>query len=316
VHPKVRLVQADNLYDLEHSPDGEAVNRGDAGDPFPGTSNRRAFTNSSTPNSKKYSGAASNIFVSSISDPGPTITATLKLLPDVITTVATTVAAASPGQAITVNNTVTNGSVAVGPFTVRFYLSRDAKFNDGSDALLGQRTIASMEAGATNSNARTVTIPAGTPAGIYRILVRADAGDALDENSEGNNLRATAPIIIGRDVSVTVATTAATASAGQRITVDNTVTNTGSVPVTTLFVVRFYLSTNDTFDAGTDVLLRTRRIDELPVGASDAKTSKVAIPPGTQGTYYILVLADARDALAEASERNNLRATAPIVIGP
>lgn len=317
VHPKVRLVQADNLYDLEHSPNGEDVNRGDDGDPFPGAANRRAFTKHSTPDSAKYSGATSNIFVTRISDPGPTMTATLKLLPDVITTVATTVAAASPGQAITVNNTVTNGSVAVGPFTVRFYLSRDAKFNDGSDALLGQRTIASMAAGATKSNAKTVTIPAGTPAGIYRILVRADAGDALDENSEGNNLRATAPIVIGRDVSVTVATTAATASAGQRITVNNTVKNTGSVPVTTSFVVRFYLSTNDTFEADTDVALKTRRIGGLPVGATDAKSSKVNIPTATPpGTYYILVRADGGGALAEASERNNVRATAPVLIGP
>lgn len=317
VHPKVRLVQADNLYDLEHSPDGEEVNRGDAGDPFPGTSNRRAFTKNTTPSSKKYSGAASNIFVTRISDSGPTMTATLRLAPDVITTAATTAAAASPGQVITVNNTVTNGPVAVGPFTVGFYLSLDTEFNEGSDVVLGERTIASMAAGGTNSNAKSVTIPAGTPAGIYRILVRADAGGALAEANERNNLRATAPIVIGRDVAVTVATTVAAASAGQQIAVTNTVKNTGSVPVTTSFTVRFYLSTNETFEGGADVPLKTRTIAELPVGASNAKTNPVTIPPGTPpGTYYILVRADAGGVLAEASESNNVLATAPVLIGP
>ena len=316
VHPRVRLVQADNLYDLEHSPDGEEVNRGDAGDPFPGTSNRRAFTKSTTPNSKTYSGAASNVFVTRISDSGPTMTATLRLAPDVITTAATTVAAASPGQSIAVTNTVTNGPVAVGPFIVGFYLSPDREFDDGSDLMLGVRLIASMAVGGTNSNVQTLTIPAATPPGIYRILVRADAGDELAEGNERDNLRATAPIVIGRDVSVTVAATVATASAGQQVAVDNTVKNTGSVPVSA-FRVRLYLSTNETLEDGTDVLLRTRTIAELPVGARSAKTNNVTIPPGTPpGTYYILVHADARDVLAEASESNNLRATAPILIGP
>jgi M6 family metalloprotease-like protein len=317
VHPRVRLVQADNLYDLEHSPDGEEKNRGDAGDPFPGTSNRRAFTKSTTPNSKKYSGAASNVFVTRISDSGPTMTATLRLAPDVITTAATTVAAASPGQSIAVTNTVTNGPVAVGPFIVGFYLSPDREFDDGSDVMLGARLIASMAVEGTNSNVQTLTIPAATPPGIYRILVRADAGDELAEGNERDNLRATAPIVIGRDVSVTVATTVATASAGQQIAVNNTVKNTGSVPITSAFRVGLYLSTNQTFEEGTDVALRTRTVAELAVGARSAKTNTVTIPPGTPpGTYYILVRADARGVLSEASESNNLRATAPILIGP
>jgi hypothetical protein len=43
----------------------------------------------------------------------------------------------------------------------------------------------------------------------------------------------------------------------------------------------------------------------------------VTIPAGTAvGTYRILVRADDAGVLTEASEANNLRATAPITIGP
>ncbi len=55
-HYKVALMQADGLRQLEAN-----ANRGDAGDPFPGSTGNSSFTGSSTPNSKSYAG--SNTFV-------------------------------------------------------------------------------------------------------------------------------------------------------------------------------------------------------------------------------------------------------------
>jgi M6 family metalloprotease-like protein len=312
-HPLVRLVQADNLYDLENM-----NNRGDAGDPFPGTSNRTAFTNTSTPNSKRYSGTASNVFVTAISASAPTMHATLSVgapvsNPDVRTTAATTAATAAPGAAITVNNTVTNGSIAVGSFTVRFYLSTDTSVN-GGDVSLGTRTIASLAAGAASTNAKSVTIPAGTAAGIYRILVVADSADVITESNETNNVLATAAIVVGRDLTVTAASTVTKASPGQSISVANTVRNTGSVNAGT-FSVGFYLSTNPTIGTG-DVSLGNRSVASLAVGATNSVAKTVTIPAGTAiGTYYIVVRADNGLALGEASETNNVLATAAIFVG-
>lgn len=56
-HYKVGLVQADGAKHLENN-----ANRGDGGDPYPGTAGNVSFTNSSNPNSQSYAG--SNTFVS------------------------------------------------------------------------------------------------------------------------------------------------------------------------------------------------------------------------------------------------------------
>jgi immune inhibitor A len=64
-HYKVALMQADGKRDLEHS-----VNRGDAGDPYPGSSNNRTFGATSNPNSNSYAHSDSCVAVAGISASG------------------------------------------------------------------------------------------------------------------------------------------------------------------------------------------------------------------------------------------------------
>lgn len=71
-HYKVALMQADGARHLELR-----TNRGDAGDPYPGSANRRTFDNGSTPNSKSYAGANTCVQVTQISDSGSSMTARL-----------------------------------------------------------------------------------------------------------------------------------------------------------------------------------------------------------------------------------------------
>ncbi len=72
-HYKTAVVQADNLYDLEKN-----IDRGDTGDPFPGSTANTNFTAASNPNSNLYSGAASNVSITNIGASGATMTATLQ----------------------------------------------------------------------------------------------------------------------------------------------------------------------------------------------------------------------------------------------
>jgi immune inhibitor A len=69
-HYKVALEQADGKKDLEHN-----VNRGDAGDPFPGSSVNRNFKDTTNPNSKSYAGTGTCVEVKEISDPATIMTA-------------------------------------------------------------------------------------------------------------------------------------------------------------------------------------------------------------------------------------------------
>ncbi|WP_052185713.1 M6 family metalloprotease domain-containing protein [Streptomyces purpureus] len=73
-HYKVGLVQADNKRDLEL-----ARNRGDDGDPFPGSSGNTTFSSSSTPSSRSYAGADTCVSVTRISPPAATMTAAVSV---------------------------------------------------------------------------------------------------------------------------------------------------------------------------------------------------------------------------------------------
>ncbi|MFE0653420.1 M6 family metalloprotease domain-containing protein [Streptomyces sp. NPDC059534] len=71
-HYKVGLVQADNQRKLELN-----QNRGDAGDPYPGSSGNTAFTSSSAPSSHSHAGAGSCVSVTRISPSAATMTASV-----------------------------------------------------------------------------------------------------------------------------------------------------------------------------------------------------------------------------------------------
>lgn len=70
VHYKVALVQADNLWEMEKN-----IDQGDAGDPFPGSADKRTFGGSAAPGSSSYSGSATNVAVNNISNSGAAMTA-------------------------------------------------------------------------------------------------------------------------------------------------------------------------------------------------------------------------------------------------
>ncbi|HEV7657867.1 MAG TPA: M6 family metalloprotease domain-containing protein [Mycobacteriales bacterium] len=73
-HYFIGLVEADGLRDLEL-----AHNRGDAGDPYPGTSGNTSFTSSSTPGSKSYAGQDTCVSLTGISASGPVMSATVSV---------------------------------------------------------------------------------------------------------------------------------------------------------------------------------------------------------------------------------------------
>ncbi|GAA2750437.1 MULTISPECIES: M6 family metalloprotease domain-containing protein [Kitasatospora] len=73
-HYKVGLLQADNKRDLE-----TAHNRGDAGDPFPGSAANTALSGSTSPSTQSYAGADTCVTLSAISAAALTMTASVSV---------------------------------------------------------------------------------------------------------------------------------------------------------------------------------------------------------------------------------------------
>ena len=76
-HPKVALEQADAMRSLELG-----RNRGDAGDPFPGSTNNRNFSFGSVPSSKSYGGLDTCVVLENISSSGDDVKVKISFKPN------------------------------------------------------------------------------------------------------------------------------------------------------------------------------------------------------------------------------------------
>ncbi len=232
--------------------------------------------------------------------------------------VVSTIAAPSIGganAAITLSDTTTNqGAGPADPSATAFYLSANPLL-DGNDVQIGTRAIPTLAAGASSSGTTSATIPAGTTPGIYYVIAKADAVNAIVESQENNNTKLSTPIMIGPDLVVSAVTSPVTAAAGGPIVVTDTTMNRGggnAGPSTT----SFYLSTNVALD-GSDILLGSRTVDALAANASSSATTTLTVPPGTPaGAYFVIVQADATNAVAESVETNNTRFGTQTLVGP
>ena len=118
--------------------------------------------------------------------------------PDILISALSAPAAVLAGRPIVISHTVRNaGPAAAGPFVIRFFLSADGVWDDG-DVLLGARALGGLAAGASSPAAVSVTVPATTATGTYRIVAVADAAGQQVELDETNDLALSAPLSVSR----------------------------------------------------------------------------------------------------------------------
>jgi len=238
--------------------------------------------------------------------------------PDLIISTFTVPTTVAPGQVINLSEATRNqGKVATTVSTVtRFYWSTDTTY-DASDVPLGERPVPPLAAGATSSSVSPtqVTIPPTALPGIYYIIAKADAYNAVAEVLETNNTYSRSLVVKGPDLTVSAVTAPASAGPGQTITVGDTTRNSGVVaaPASKTY---FYLSSDYSLDAA-DIYLGSRDVPALAAGASNTGTIPVTLPDTmAPGTWYIIVKADGPGAINEANETNNTYYKRFLVVGP
>jgi len=161
-HYHVALVQADNLWHME-----KGLNRGDTGDPYPGSTGNTSFTASSSPNSNLYNENPSGVSITGISASGATMTATMAI------SVACTYSISPSSQSFTASGgtgsvsvttqsgcgwtavsnaswtTITSGSSGTGSGTVNYSVASTTSARTGTMTIAGQTFTVSQEGGET-----------------------------------------------------------------------------------------------------------------------------------------------------------------------
>jgi len=219
------------------------------------------------------------------------------------------------GVPISVTDTTSNdGDRAAAPSTTRFYLSVNSTWDAADVLLTGARPVPGLTEGTADSGPTTLTIPAATATGAYYVIAKADADNAVLEAKETNNT-VSRLIQIGPDLKVSSSTVPAKGGAGLPLVISDTTMNAGGGSASTT-ATRFYLSVNQSFDAG-DTLIGGRILTGLATDEASTTTStSLPIPAATaSGTYYVIAKADADNAVTETSETNNTYARS-IRIGP
>jgi subtilisin family serine protease/subtilase family serine protease len=117
------------------------------------------------------------------------------------------------------------------------------------------------------------------------------------------------------DLVVSSMSAASTAGAGGNLVVTDTTRNQGAggSPQSS---TGFYLSTNQTLDAG-DTWLGSRQLAALGPSVANALSTTLQLPPSiATGLYYVLAKADWEGTVHEGVETNNTRASGLVRIGP
>lgn len=222
---------------------------------------------------------------------------------DLTVTSFTAPARAASGATIAVSDTTTNsGAGAAGASATAFYLSPNLILDASDTRLQPVRQVPALAAGQSSSGSTTLTLP-NVPAGAWYLLANADDDKAVPEGLETNNVRF-AGIQIGPDLTFLSVAAPSSGVAGSSITITDTIRNIGA-DNTPASVIRFYLSVNLVFDASDVELNGSRVVPVLAPNTSNTGSTTFTLPGGITGNYYIIIVADADQSVAESNESNN-----------
>lgn len=236
---------------------------------------------------------------------------------------------ALPGEVITVQTPAIGnlGTRAQSAIDVGVYVSDAPSFPDPgfrfdrqTATRVGAFTVPALAAGATESGRSVSFVVPELAPGTYAAGIFVDDSDQIFESDEQNNGACEAPESFvlglrpfGTDLTVSLFELGATvATPGSSLAFTRILTNLRAHP-SPAFRTRIVLSDDSVIDPG-DATLVASTLPAGLLGFDGPTTVSVTIPPATPaGTWFVGIIADDIDAVAEADETNN-QATAMIQI--
>ena len=235
----------------------------------------------------------------------------------------------SSGKQINVSYTIKNigqAKTLAGSYMDAIYLSTDSVWSKSTDTkIYSENRTSALQTGVSYSNSKTITLPNGI-SGTFYLLVVTDENDANNDDNFANNYRSRVnannvmqsiyiALTLSADLTITAFSAPTTGTAGQPITVNWTVKNTGVGP-TTFGSVRekFYLSTDLTID-NSDVYLGTyTKSGNMAVNESYSHSMQLFLPGNSSGNKIVMMKTDADNNEYEHNGENNNTSSGQIFI--
>ena len=193
------------------------------------------------------------------------------------------------------------------------YMSAD-NILDEHDILLANRSHnGSLEPGQSYQSTWDVTLPIGVSGDFY-FFVKTDSNNqirefAYDANNSGydptpTTVRLTPP----PDLEVEAVDVSAEGVASHAFNINYRVRNAGATATPNYaWTDSFYLSTDDQFDAETDLFFgKTTHLGALDAGAFYDATATLTLPNGLNGSYHVFVATDSGNSVFELDKVNNV----------
>ena len=235
---------------------------------------------------------------------------TVPAKPDlVISAQSFTPASGAGGTTLSINATVKNiGESACGaPSTIKYYLSNNATW-EATDLYLGSDGVGDLAPDATSPETINWTIPANLALGTYYVIVCVDVNNTVDESDESNCFPSPVTVeIVGKPDLVASAPTFTPTSGvgGTVLNISTTVKNLGTASAGASSTIKYYFSSNSTWES-TDTYIGMDGVGDLAPDATSPETINWTVPTSLAvGNYYVIVRVDVNNTVSESAESND-----------
>jgi glucose/arabinose dehydrogenase len=200
-------------------------------------------------------------------------------------------------------------TAATGVANVGLYLSADEYLDPGDPLVAMIPRKLRLRPGGAQTLSLPFTFPESVGAGSYRLLAWADAGKAVAERTETNNVASSAAAIAltpaVRDFSATFSQVAVTPGRIPRGSATLLVRYDGNIAASGPLAIELRASSDANPDAADTVIATLTRRVRMQPGATRVFRLRF-LPRGlASGTYYVTAVIDSGGAFTESNESNN-----------
>ncbi len=204
-------------------------------------------------------------------------------------------------------------------FSIKAYFSTDASLS-ADDIFDGIVPTGNVGAGVTIPNVTGASTVPNLAPGQYYLILKVDADDEIMESNEANNTIVSLLTIESEeptdfpDLTISDIILPEAVFTGAAFQYQYTISNEGTVASPSTYIIKVYLSTDESVD-NNDILLESILASTIQPGQVFQFTGTELLPNVDLGDYFIIMVIDANNEVVESNENNNQAASSFSVIG-